>query len=350
MHIPTTRLGRSLQLLTTPSAIFSSLIADIQRARESIDLEYYIFADDRTGRLFARLIGRKARQGLRVRLITDGYGSRAMPRALRRRLEADGVELSTHPLLGHSRYHRKMAVIDNRIAHVGGINIADRYVVGNNLGVWHDAQLRIVGGAVIAVVRLFDYDYMMSEGISCGQPMSSGRNSLRVVWSEASGGRAMVELLQQLVAETHTSLTFTTPYFMPPRRVVALLASAVRRGVDVSVIIPERCDIWILDDIIRHRILEAMRAGIDVRICRNAFVHAKLAISDNRRVVVGSANLDARSIYINRELMVQTSNAGVIAAAKEFINRLLALSTPPTSYDTRCHLPSLLSRPFEHLL
>ena len=117
-----------LELLTSPSSIFSALIADLQHARESIDMEYYIFANDRTGNLFADILRRKARQGVRVRLIVDGYGSMSVSRAMQHAMAADGVEFSMHTLVSRARQHRKMAIVDGRVAHVGGINIADRYV------------------------------------------------------------------------------------------------------------------------------------------------------------------------------------------------------------------------------
>ncbi len=338
------------QLLISPSAIFSSLIADLQRARETIDMEYYIFASDRTGRLFADILGRKARQGLRVRLIVDGYGSRSLSAKLRKVLETSGVELQSHTLLRHGRYHRKMAIIDGSIAHIGGINIADRYAVGNALGRWYDVQLRLTGDVVRAIQGLFDYDAYVSEGIDCEVPMSYRRSGFEVVWSESRGGRAMAELLRETLEEAQTSLIFATPYFMPPARVMDMLARAVERGVRVTLLVPERCDIWLLDNVMRRHIAEAVVRGVDVRICRGAFLHAKLAIVDGARVVVGSANLDARSLYHNREIMAVTTHREVVASAERFVEDILERSTSPTAKDTRSIVPAFICRCFEGLL
>lgn len=338
------------QLLISPSAIFSSLIADLQRARETIDMEYYIFANDRTGRLFADILRRKARQGVRVRLIVDGYGSFSLSRELRKALQRDGVELQCHTLLSHSRYHRKMAIIDGHIAHIGGINIADRYVVGNTLGTWYDVQLRMTGEVVAAISRLYDYDYMASEGLKCEVPMPYIRRGLQVVWSESRGRRAMHDLLSDVACSAQHRLILTTPYFMPPRNVMQCLGRTVERGVEVTLIVPERCDVWLLDHIMRRCISEAVACGIDVRICRRAFLHAKLAIVDDAKVVVGSANLDARSLYHNREMMVVTEHGDVMESAKSFVRDMLSLSTAPTSRDRRSLVPAFLCRCFESLL
>ena len=350
MHNHISQRYRKLELLTTPSSIFSSLILDLQRARESIDMEYYIFANDRTGRLFADILSRKARQGLRVRLIVDGYGSISLGNNVLHSIAADGVELTRHALLSHSRHHRKIAIIDGSIAHVGGINIADRYVVGNGLGVWYDAQLRITGEAVGAIAQLFDYDYMVSEDIVCEVPSAYGNSSLHVTWSECRSGRAMAELLNGIIARARDNIIFVTPYFMPPESVLDSLEGVVDRGVRVMIIVPERCDVLLLDHVMRRHLSMAVQRGIEVRICRRSFVHAKLAIVDGCKVVVGSANLDARSINLNQEIMVTTDDRGVVEAAESFVGRLLKMSSVPAAQDVRSLVPAFVCRWFEDWL
>lgn len=341
---------RKLELLTTPSSIFSALISDLQHARESIDMEYYIFANDRTGHLFADILRRKARQGVRVRLIVDGYGSMRISRAMLRAMVADGIDFSAHTLVSRARHHRKMAIVDGCVAHVGGINIADRYIVGNGLGVWYDAQLRITGDAVAAVSQLFDYDYMVREGAVCEVPMPYSYGDVQLVWSESRGGRAMAELFDEVVGGARESLLFVTPYFMPPEVALEALSRAVKRGVHISVIMPQRCDVWLLDHIMRRYVTMAQERGVDMRICSRAFVHAKLAIVDGRRVVVGSANLDARSISLNHEIMVSTYDRTIVAQANEFAQRMLNISSEPTPRDMRSLVPAFLCRWFENLL
>lgn len=337
-------------LLTTPSSIFGSLIADLQRARETIDMEYYIFANDRTGDLFAKLLRRKSRQGVRVRLIVDGYGSRSLSRSMRRELRSDGVEMMCHTLLRHGRNHRKMTIIDGKIAHIGGVNIANRYIVGSHLGQWHDAQLRIEGEGAKHLGHLFDYDSMISDGINCEVPMLYCSSDMELVWSEGHGGRAMSELLNRTITSANKSLTFVTPYFMPDRRVIKELSDVVTRGVEVRVMVPERCDVWILNNIMRSRIAEAVNLGIEMLLYRGGFVHAKMAVVDEDSVVVGSANLDARSINLNREIMAVTSNRDVVAVAQQFIERLSSKATLPTERDMHSYVPRFAGHWFEGLL
>ena len=160
----------------------------------------------------------------------------------------------------------------------------------------------------------------------------------------------MAALFDDVVEGARENLVFLTPYFMPPESALNTLSKAVERGVRVMVIMPERCDVRLLDHIMRRYISEAMGRGIDMRICRRAFVHAKLAIVDGRRVVVGSANLDARSINLNHEVMVATEERGVVSTARAFVERMLSISSELTERDMRSLVPAFVCRWFEDLL
>ena len=291
-----------------------------------------------------------ARQGLRVRLLVDGLGSRRLSRPMRERMLASGVDILSYQPFSHNRNHRKMTIIDSRIAHVGGVNIADRYVVGNNLGTWYDVQLRIENDRVAELAELFDYDCMLCSGLRVVAPQPSARQGVDYYWSECNGGCAMPQLLEDVIEGAEHSLTLISPYFMPPRRTLDMLSDAVARGVRITIIVPERCDIWALDDVMRHYVGRAQLRGIDMLITRSAFVHAKLALVDGCRTVLGSANLDSRSLYINRELMVSTTRRDVCQAAGHFIARLREISTPPLERELHSIIPSLITRLFEPVL
>ena len=339
----------SEELLTSPQDIFTTLIKELQRAKESIDMEFYIFLGDRIGNTIATILSRKARQGLRVRLVIDGYGSRKMPHKLRQRLTSNGIQLHVIHTFSHCRNHRKMVIIDQRIALVGGINIADRYVVGNELGIWYDAVLRITGAGIAELSRLFEYDFAPRTKQSTLSPTTSAHSPM-LYWSESGGGGAMLRLLYDVIDGAEREIILTTPYFMPPQGVLQRLHQAVERGVRVRVIIPRRCDIWLIDDVMRHSILEAQAIGIEILILDNAFIHAKLALVDSRRVVVGSANLDAHSLGVNRELMLSSFNRTTCASAKQFLLQLQSLTTPARNHEIKCRLPRFITRAIKPLM
>lgn len=331
------------QLLISPLEIFTTIIRELQHARKSIDMEFYIFEGDRIGTTIAHILCRKARQGVRVRLLVDGYGSRNLPRGVRRMMIANGIEFRHSPILGHCRNHRKMIIIDNTTALVGGINIADRYISGNNLGVWHDAALLLTGGTIIkGLSSLFEHDYTpkahstMDISLSTSTPM--------LYWSECGGGECMTRLLKDIVDGAEREIIITTPYFMLPRRLLNIFGRAIERGVRIRVIIPERCDILLLDDVIHHSIEEARQLGIEICVIRGAFLHAKLALVDSCRVVIGSANLDSRSLSLNRELMVSSSNRAICHTARLFVDRLQQIATPPGKNEKKCFLPRIIIR------
>lgn len=330
------------RLLTTPVEIFTTLIGELQHARKSIDMEFYIFEGDRIGTTITNILCRKARQGLHIRLLVDGYGSRNLPRRLRQQMRASGIEFRYSRRLGHCRNHRKMIIIDRNSALVGGINIADRYISGNNLGVWHDAALHLTGEIVKGLSALFEYDFAQEP--QSAVDISQATTTPALYWSESGGGECMARLLKDIVESAEREITFTTPYFMPPRTLLNIFSVAIRRGVRIRVIIPERCDILLLDDVIRHSINEARALGVEILVIRGSFIHAKMAVVDSRRVVIGSANLDSRSLSLNRELMISTSNRSICHAARLFVDRLLQMTTPPREDERKCYLPRIFIR------
>lgn len=340
---------RSEVLLTSPQETFATLIRELQRARKGIDMEFYIFLGDRIGNTIATLLCRKARQGVRVRLIVDGYGSRKMPQKMRQRLLSNGIQLRVAHTFSHCRNHRKIVVIDQHIAFVGGINIADRYVVGNNLGMWYDAVLRIEGASVTPLCQLFEYDLAPHAQASIPTPDTPACGPT-LYWSEMGGGGAMMRLLDDVIDGAEREITFTTPYFMPPQGVLRRLGQAVERGVRVSVIIPRRCDIWLIDDVVRHSICEAAGHGIEILMLNEGFIHAKLSLVDRRRVVVGSANLDTRSLGVNRELMLSSSNRATCATAHSFLQQMRGMATPATAHKIKCYLPRFITRVLKPLM
>lgn len=337
------------ELLITPASIFSRLIRDVQHARRSIDVEFYIFELDNVGRSFAMLLARKARQGLAVRLLLDGFGSRMISSSLCRELRESGVELSISSKFANSRNHRKMCLIDGRVAHIGGANIADRYVVGNGLGVWYDVVLRIEGEEVALLSRLFEFDFMLEKGV-IGDVGQSGRGRILFYWSELESGHAMQNLFRLVTQGAKRRLIITTPYLFPSHREIELLRNAVQRGVNVVVVVPERVDVWLLDSVMPHFLDMVRGVGVEVLIARGLFVHSKMALVDSRCVVVGSANLDSRSFATNRELMAVSFNRSVVESANRYLANIIQQCTALRDEDTRSIMPRFVAEILRPLL
>lgn len=336
------------QLLISPSEIFTTIIRELQHARKNIDMEFYIFEGDRIGTTIAHILCRKARQGVRVRLLVDGYGSRNLPRGVRRQMINNGIQLRIAHNIGHHRNHRKIILIDDAHAFIGGVNIADRYLFGNQLGVWHDAVLHIYSNNIDTLSALFEYDFRAEPHRGTLEPQPHHTPAL--YWSESGGGGGIARLLRDVVESAERNIIITTPYLIPPRQVLDMLSKSINRGVKIKIIIPHRCDIWFLDNIIRHSILQTINRGVDIRIVRNGFIHAKLALVDSHRLVIGSANLDSRSLNINREVMLSTSNHEVCKTARLFFRRLEADATPPSEADIKSQLPKIITEALTPLM
>lgn len=336
------------ELISTPSEIFTTLLRALQRARKSIDMEFYIFEADHIGIAIANILCRKARQGVEVRLLVDGYGSRNLPLRLRRRMTTSGVELRFMRTFWHSRNHRKMVIIDKSSAFVGSINIADRYISGNRLGVWHDAVLHLSGNIVKSLCALFEHDFN-KELCEPNMELCSNKTPM-LYWSECGGGGGMARLLKDVVEYAEREIIIVTPYFVPPRYALDMFRRTMERSVKVRIITSPRCNIAILDDVIRDSIGRAKALGIDVLVTHNDFIHAKMALADSRRLVIGSANLDSRSLNHNREMMLSTTNRRVCQDARRFIARLQNIATTPLEEDMRSHMPKFITRAISGLM
>lgn len=337
------RSSPQIELLTTPSTIFSRLIAEIQRARKSVDMEFYIFDNDHIGSTLLALLCRKVRQGVVVRLLVDGYGSRGLWRH-RQRLRSEGIELHFHPLLANVRNHRKLVIIDSRAAYLGGVNIADRYVVGNSLGAWHDVQLHIQGRAVASLMALFDYDLVTARGGTATPPGHYLSHHISLYWSEGDGGRAMEHLFLSALATARQEVIMATPYFFPPHTIIEQMRATCSRGVRVRLLLPACSDSRAIDNLACDYIARAQSFGVEVLVCREGFVHAKMMMVDNRRLILGSANLDSRSLRTNRELMASSTEPHLCYRAKAFLQGVIARSTLPLDKELRCAIPGFIAR------
>ena len=349
MKTSQTKRQGDISLLTGATTIFSRLIHDLHRAHRSIDMEFYIFEGDKLGSVIIDILCRKARAGVVVRLLLDGFGSRRLRSSQRHALRMSGVLLHIYNKVSHRRIHRKLVVVDGRIAYVGGANIADRYVAGNGLGVWYDAMLRVEGRACKPIADILDAD--IRSGMQATSAVSSSVCDMRIYTSTSCGERDnIVAAFEEAFDMAHRKLLICTPYFAPPPHVMSLFEDAVGRGVHVELYVPARCGIPIADGVMRRRALEAASCGVEVRLCHDIFPHAKLLVVDNRYTLVGSANLDCRSLRYNSEIMVGIYRHSVVHAAHALFQLLERSAVGASNCRGLLYMPQSLSRLLVHLL
>jgi cardiolipin synthase len=316
-----------VEVLQNGKATFPSLYKALKGATRSIHLEYYIFENDRIGRQVEKILVKKAREGVEVRLIYDGVGTLWTEGSIFRRLRKAGVQVEcfmpvAFPWLTsrvNYRNHRKIAVIDGRVAYTGGINIADRYLVGTRLGRWRDIHLRIEGEAVKMLQSVFITDWHFvrpTERLSADTYLlDTDVREICPVQIAVSGPdsdwAAIMQAFFSAITKAREKIFISTPYFTPNAALLTALKVAALSGIDVKLLIPGRSDSKMAYWATRSYVQELLEAGIGVYMYRGGFNHSKLIIIDGEFSSVGSANMDTRSLEDNFELSTLIYDRGI---------------------------------------
>lgn len=315
-----------VKLLTTGSEKFRELFAAIRSARHSIHLEYFNFRNDSIGNALFDLLAEKAAEGVEVRALYDGFGNMSNNKPLRwrkiREVRRKGVQLREFdplrfPWFNHifSRDHRKIVVIDGKIGFTGGMNVADYYINGKvKIGSWHDMHLVIEGPAVELLQSIFLRIWNKETGQSVGGapyfPAPDHRwlgvkepySKVMVVNREPDRTPAAIrDTYIAAIDAAQDSIRLINPYFVPTRGVFRALERAMKRGVDVEIMISEKCDVPFTPDAARYKLHQLMRRGAKIYYYKGGFHHTKIIMVDGKLCTVGSANLNSRSLRFDYE-------------------------------------------------
>lgn len=321
----------SVRLLKNGSEAFPAMHDAMDRATASISLEMYIFSGDETGREFRNHLVAAARRGVRVRVLIDAWGSWNLPDAFWDELRAAGGAMRWfHPLLKGMlpfRNHRKLLLIDNRIAFLGGLNVADEYYRGSRgAPPWRDNVLEIAGPEVQRLRRSFssmwgkvEYPFLgMIRRLRLPRRAVADADASPVRFLESGPDnpiRPVRRAYRQVVHQAQRSIDLAMSYFYPHGRMLRAFKKAVRRGVRVRLMVPLHTDVPASRWAARGLYGRLLRAGVEVWEYTPAMMHSKLAIADDT-LIAGSANLDIRSGRINYELVAAVTDAGLAAQAR----------------------------------
>jgi cardiolipin synthase len=336
--------GNVVELLYDGPATYKSMFDAIARARDHINLEFYIVEGDEEGQRFSDLLIRKRTEGVAVTFIYDSVGSIKTPPEFFKRLRDAGVKVleynPANPLQAktgwslNKRDHRKILVVDGTVAFLGGINISSVYSSGSTPGSrgvgsapssgarsaregsakdgstgWRDTNVRIEGPAVAEVQRLFLETWRQQKGEALEQrnwfpPMKPAGNQLvRIIASGPDDDvPAIYVTLVSAITSAEKSVHITMAYFIPDPQTLAALKDAAARGVDVKLILPSYSDFWVVFHAGRSFYAELLEAGVKIYERQSALLHAKTAIVDGVWSTVGSSNMDWRSYLHNAEI------------------------------------------------
>lgn len=324
----------ALRLHNSGAQYFPALLAAIEGARTDIHLETYIFADDATGREVAAALMRAAGRGVTVRVVVDGFGGREFPRTLMPALRAAGVNVLIYraelaPLSVRRRrlrrLHRKLAVIDGRIAFIGGINIIDD---GNSPlpdSPRHDYAVQVSGPLLRPIVKTTRRMWEMVSwanfkrrllAVRPCRPMAAPAGSQRaalVLRDNLLHRRDIEEAYLEAINAAQHDILIANAYFLPGARFRHALADAARRGVRVRLLLQGRVEYRLQHYATQALYGSLMAGGIRIYEYHRSFMHAKVAVIDDRWATVGSSNIDPFSLLLAKEANVIADDADFAA-------------------------------------
>ncbi len=307
----------TVRLLKNGAEAFPAMFAAMSGAVQSIALEMYIIADDETGREFRSHLTAAAKRGVPVDVLIDSWGSWNLPRSFWEELLAAGGTVTWfHPMakgVFFFRNHRKMLLVDDRAAFIGGMNIADEYHLGAQGELpWRDNMLEIAGAEVAGLRRSF-----VRMRARAHAPFRGLLRRLQRNWHWRTIDKKKVRFLEsgpenpmrpirsayrQVIQNAHTGIDLAMGYFYPQGKMLRALKRAVNRGVRVRLLFSQKTDVPVARWAARGLYGRLLRAGIEVWEYIPAMMHAKIAVA-GETVIAGSANLDIRSGFFNYELI-----------------------------------------------
>lgn len=352
--------GNRARLLVDGPQTHEAMFAAIEQAKHSIELETYILESGSVGERLAAALVRKRAQGVRVRVLYDAVGSLTTESSYFDRIRAQGIGLCTFnpvkptqankDLTLNNRDHRKILVVDRRIAFTGGVNISGVYASGSfgsarrapaedlKKDGWRDTHIELHGPVVDSLLKLFDDAWAKQhcEGPEPSRalppPQPAGNEVMRVIAQDPQADRNefYVEVLSAIGhAEEHAWLTFG--YFVPDPQTIDALKSAAMRGVDVRILVPGQSDVWLTLYAGRSHYADLLAAGVRIYERQNAVLHAKTAVVDGVWSTVGSSNLDWRSFVHNFEVNVVVLGPETASQLRTLFQRDLGASKEITA-------------------
>ncbi|MEZ4749187.1 MAG: cardiolipin synthase [Bdellovibrionota bacterium] len=313
--------GNQAILMKDSNASIDHMVADIEAAKDHIHLLFYIWLEDNNGIKIAEALQRAAKRGVRCRALVDGLGSRAFIRSSQwRRMRSAGVNVATALPIGNPlarvltgridlRNHRKILVIDGDLTYCGSQNCADpEFRVKPKYAPWVDVMFRLQGPVARQNLKLFASDWtaytgenldnLITEPFAAATP---GFSAQVIGTGPTFRDSAMPEIFTALVHAAQHRLIISTPYYVPNEPLQSALEAAALRGVDITLIFPERNDSFVVGAASRSYYADLLQAGVRIHEYRGGLLHSKTLTLDGEVSLIGSANMDRRSFDLNYE-------------------------------------------------
>lgn len=335
--------GNQVDLLINGQQTYREMLQGIAQAQDYILLQSYIINDDRAGNDFKQALIAKAKEGVEIYLLYDKLGSRKLSRTYLNSLRDRGIKVGGFGKTKNKgnrfqinfRNHRKILIVDGRIAFMGGLNIGDEYLGKNpHFGSWRDTHLKIIGPAVECLQSVFlgDWYWVTKEIPQVCWQVQRAKEHNQTVSILPTGPADRLDncnlFFLCLIEQSQSRLWIASPYFVPNDSILNALKLAVLRGVDVRIILPNRPDrlTVYLCSFSYYTELEAV--GIKVYRYRSGFMHQKVILVDRDLAGVGTVNLDNRSFFLNFEVMTFSLDRHFIQSVETMLQEDLNVSRP----------------------
>jgi len=348
-----------VRLLWKGEDSFQTIFDTISRAEKLICLQFYIFKNDDTGVGLSELLKEKSRKGVKIYVLYDHFGSFGTPRSFWKEMGLEGIKIrASHPFKWTApfyyvhRDHRKLIVVDSKKAFTGGLNIANEYSgfhLRRRSRGWRDTGILMEGPIVNELFDTFRKSWITwgGEKISSqgdseeiqGEILENGIPALPVFVYSRKGRKRMRDLLRYSIDHAQTRMLLTTAYFIPSRRLIEKLETAVRRGVKVRLLVPGKSDIPAASYAGRAFFSRLLKSGIEIYTYLGEMLHAKTYIFDECWSIIGSTNLDYQSLVYNDE-----GNIGILNLP--FASKMTGIFEEDLSNSVKIDEKTWRKRPF----
>ncbi len=352
--VPPATPGNRVTLVSDGVDAYRQMMLMIDEARTSIHITSYILGRDAVGAALIERLCKRAEEGIAVRLLLDDVGSWRVGRRTLAPLVAAGAKVAFFmpmlhlPFRGRTnlRNHRKLVVVDGRIAITGGMNLAIPYMSSDPKdSLWRDLSVIVEGPGVADIEALFESDWKfttqenLAESRSTERPKVPVRHGSAVLQVVASGpdvsGDPLYEALLSLIFAAKQRIWIVTPYFVPDETLSRALNLAARRGVDVRLVVPERSNHLTADLARASYLRDLCNAGGNVLFYQPTMLHAKAVLFDEQLAVIGSANMDMRSLFLNYELALFIYSSDLVKLTSTWAESLMKDCLPELPVPNR---------------
>ncbi len=334
----------SVALLDGGAQAYPRMLLAIAQAQRTVHLEVYAFAPSGIGERFVEALGQATGRGVAVQVVIDGWGSLRGGRAVVAALRNAGCAVRIYKrllslLAGRvGRNHRKILLVDDEVAFVGGINIGNENVSDGLRQGWADLALEIRGSSCARLGEMLR-----------GEPRRPADPSLRIYLSGLKGGWRLRRLYVLAFTHARQRIHLAHGYFLPDPGIVRAIIAAARRGVQVRLLLAGRSDVPFARAATRRLYRRLLAAGVTIHEWNDSVLHAKIATADGRYLLAGSFNLDPFSLT-NLEILVEVEDTHVVGQGEAWIEDRFARSRPITSLETTSKVQRWLLDPLGHII